>query len=72
MVERLLRVEEVAREALQISRTRVYELIATGALRSIVIGRSRRVPESAIREFIARLEAEQALPGEPAGGWDGR
>jgi excisionase family DNA binding protein len=57
-VERLYRVEEAAREVLHLGRTRVYELIASGALKSISIGRSRRITESALEEFIERLEAQ--------------
>ncbi|MEA2640785.1 MAG: hypothetical protein QOF51_2179, partial [Chloroflexota bacterium] len=58
--ERLLTVEQVARDFLRIGRTRTFELVASGALRSVVIGRrSRRVPESAIAEFVHRLQVEQ-------------
>lgn len=58
MVEKLLRVEDVARDVLHIGRTRVYELIASGALGSVAVGRSRRVPETALQEYIDRLKAE--------------
>jgi excisionase family DNA binding protein len=60
MAERLLRVEDVARDYLQIARTRVYELVASGEIASIVIGRSRRIPESAVQAFIDRQRTEQA------------
>ena len=55
MAERLLlRVEEVA-DLLGIGRTRVYALIAAGHLQSVKIGGSRRVPMTAVREYLARL-----------------
>lgn len=49
----LLRPEEAA-IALNISRTAVYGFIASGELASITIGRRRRVPRTAVDEFIAR------------------
>lgn len=55
----LLTPVEAAR-GLGIGRTKVYELMAAGALRSVKIGRARRVPASALAEFVARLAAEQA------------
>ena len=53
----LLRPEEVAR-TLAVSRAKVYELISSGVLRSIRIGRSRRVPVFAVREFIEASGSE--------------
>ena len=50
------RAEEVAR-LLSIGRTRVYELIGTGQLASIKIGRSRRVTPAALDDFLARSQA---------------
>jgi excisionase family DNA binding protein len=41
----LLRIPEAA-EALGVSRATVYNWIAAGAVRSVVIGRSRRIPVS--------------------------
>lgn len=51
----LLRPEDVAR-SLQISRTRVYDLIRDGSLRSVKVGSSRRVTPSALGDFISSLE----------------
>lgn len=45
-------VEEVAKNC-RLSRSRVYALIASGELRSIKIGRLRRIPASAVEEFVA-------------------
>jgi excisionase family DNA binding protein len=47
----LLRVDEAA-EALAISRTKVYELMASGELESVKLGRARRVPTEALRDFL--------------------
>jgi excisionase family DNA binding protein len=41
-----------------LGRTKVYELIASGELRTVKIGRRRFVPVSAIAEYVARLEAQ--------------
>jgi excisionase family DNA binding protein len=46
--------EETAR-ALRIGRSKVYDLIRTGKLRSVKIDGSRRIPMSAIMDFVARL-----------------
>ncbi|MBB6350293.1 helix-turn-helix domain-containing protein [Nonomuraea muscovyensis] len=55
----LLRPEEAA-ECLGIGRTKIYELIRSGALRFVRIGTLRRVPASALTEFVAHLEEEAA------------
>lgn len=51
-------VNEVA-EQLGVGLTTAKALIASGQLRSIKIGRARRVPAEALREFVQRLDAEQ-------------
>ncbi|MFB4314766.1 helix-turn-helix domain-containing protein [Actinomadura sp. 21ATH] len=48
-------VEQVA-EILQIGRDKVYALIRTGRLRSIKIGKLRRITDQHLAEFIASLE----------------
>ncbi len=48
-----------AAEALGISRTLAFQLVAEGKLRSIKIGRARRVPASEITRFIEAALAEQ-------------
>jgi excisionase family DNA binding protein len=50
-MERLLKVPEVA-ERMAVSRTTVYELMMSGSLRSVKIGKSRRVPETALDAWI--------------------
>lgn len=54
-VTSLLTPEEAA-QALRVGRSKVYELIRTGHLRSVKIGGSRRVSATALAEFIASLE----------------
>ena len=47
-----------AAEALAISRSRLYELMASGAIASIRIDGSRRIPLTALEDYISRLLAE--------------
>lgn len=54
---RLLLTPTEAANRLSISRTKVYELMAAGVLRSIHIGRLRRVPVDALRDFIGEMES---------------
>lgn len=51
---------EVAASLLSMGRSKTCELIASGDLESVTIGRSRRVPVDAIDEFVARLRDEAA------------
>ncbi len=48
-------VEQVA-EILSIGRDKVYFLIRSGQLRSIKIGKSRRITDRHLAEFLAALE----------------
>jgi excisionase family DNA binding protein len=50
----LLRPEEVA-ELIGVGRTKVYELMGSGLIRSVKIGGSRRIPRSAVEDFVASL-----------------
>lgn len=54
-MERVLLTPEEVAEALHIGRCAVYDLIRTGQLPSGKIGRSRRIPVEAVREFAKRL-----------------
>jgi len=58
-VRLLLRPEEAA-ESIGVSRARFYELMADGRIKSIKIGRSRRVPVAEITSFIAAELAAQS------------
>ena len=53
----LYKVSDVMR-ALSMSRTVVFELLRSGRLRSVKQGRTRLIPASAIRDYIALLEKE--------------
>jgi len=53
----LVRVEEAAR-LLSIGRTRVYDLVRTGALESVKIFGARRIPRSSIEKYVATLIQE--------------
>ena len=56
-VERvLLRPEEVA-AMLGIGRSIVFELLRSGELRSVKIGKSRRIPTVAVYEYVDGLSA---------------
>ena len=54
----LLTVPEAA-ETLAISRSKLYELLASGAIASIRIDGSRRIPVTALEEYVSRLLAER-------------
>ncbi|MGH3754964.1 MAG: helix-turn-helix domain-containing protein [Pseudonocardiaceae bacterium] len=45
-------------QTLSMSRTVVFELLRSGRLRSVKQGRTRLIPASAIRDYIALLEKE--------------
>ncbi len=54
--ERLHRAETVA-QRFDVGRSKVYDLMAAGELRSVKIGGCRRIPESAVREFLHGLDS---------------
>ncbi len=58
----------VAEAALQlkIGRTQMYELVMSGAVRSITIGRSRRVPAQCIAEYVNQLLTNPVAQEETA------
>lgn len=55
--EKLLVSPDEAAELLSIGRTYLYELIRAGEIRSVHVGRLRRVPVAALRDYVDRLEA---------------
>lgn len=67
-MEKLLLTPEDAADLLSIGRSKLYELLGDGQLASVRIGASRRVPMSALLEFVANLqETWNQLPdGGPA------
>jgi len=55
----LLTVEEAAHR-LSIGRTIMYRLVSTGAVESVTVGRSRRVPSECLDEFVSALREAQS------------
>ena len=58
-MDRLLMTVPQAAEALAISRSKLYELLATGTVSSIRIDGSRRVPVTALQAYIAVLLSDR-------------
>ncbi|MET8865835.1 helix-turn-helix domain-containing protein [Nonomuraea sp. NPDC004580] len=56
----LLYKPEEAAVQLRISRTKVYALLRSGAIRSVKIDGCRRIPAAALTEFIEQLEGQAA------------
>jgi excisionase family DNA binding protein len=52
----LLRIVEAA-EIAGVSRTKMYELVGSGAVESVAIGRSRRIPVESLRKFVDELKS---------------
>ena len=48
-----------AASALRISRTKIYELLDSGEIESIHIGRGRKIPADALRAYINRLRRKE-------------
>jgi excisionase family DNA binding protein len=55
--EQLLFRPDEAAQRLGIGRTKLYELMAFGELRSVKIGAARRVTATALADFVAALDA---------------
>lgn len=51
----LVKPEEAA-TLLRVSRSKIYELMRIGALKSLKIGGSRRITKEALREFVSGLQ----------------
>ena len=61
-MEQLLKVPDIC-ERLKLSRSIVYELIASGELPSVAIGRSRRVREADLDAWVqAKARAQAGAP----------
>ncbi|MEU7004494.1 helix-turn-helix domain-containing protein [Nonomuraea sp. NPDC046570] len=58
MTRLLLTVPEAA-EALAISRSKLYELLTSGAVTSLRIDGSRRIPVTALTDYITRLTTKE-------------
>lgn len=57
-MERVLLTAEEAADSLKIGRCKVYDLIRSGELESIKIGRLRRIPVDSLHAFARRLLEE--------------
>lgn len=55
----LLLSPERAADRMDVGRSKIFELMATGELESVRIGRSRRIPLDALKAYIERLRADQ-------------
>lgn len=63
----LLTVEQCAKH-LQLSRSHTYKFVLSGALPSVTLGRTRRIPVRALEEFVQRLLRDQEYPADSDGG----
>ena len=57
-MEKLLMSPAEAAAHLSIGRSKIYELMRLGQLRSVKIGASRRIPLAALADYIAALTEE--------------
>ena len=62
MADQLLLTVEAAARTLSIGRSRLYELLNSGKIESVHLGRSRRVPASVLQAYVDRLRAERVPP----------
>ncbi len=60
----LLLTPVAAARRLSIARSSLYELLLTGQIESIKIGRARRIPLDALTDFIDRKRREQNIGDE--------
>ncbi len=60
MIERLLLTPEEAAQILNVGRSKVYELVRSGALFSVKIGACRRIPVDALHDYVGSLTHEVA------------
>jgi excisionase family DNA binding protein len=58
-VNQLLLKPEEAAEVIRVGRSKMYELLASGVIKSVKIGALRRIPANALEEYVAAL-AESA------------
>lgn len=69
---RVMLTAEQTAAALKVGRTTVYALIKSGELRSLHIGRLRRIPLDEVHAYTVRLTAQQhpddTKDSEPRGG----
>ncbi|GAA3621330.1 hypothetical protein GCM10022267_04390 [Lentzea roselyniae] len=61
-VEHIVLTVEQAAKRLNIGRTLMYELVTTGVVESVHIGRLRRVPLQALTNYVNKLMASTPNP----------
>ena len=72
-VERLLYRPAEAADAIGVSRSRMYELIASGEIPSVLVGGTLRVPVDGLRQWVAQQVAERRRNiGDPTQRGQGR
>ena len=59
--DQLLVTPEEAARRLSVGRPTIYELMSSGELKSVNIGRCRRVPVSSLSSFVSRLIGDVAV-----------
>jgi excisionase family DNA binding protein len=64
-VPRIVLTIEQAAERLGVGRTMTYSLVRAGEVKSVSIGRLRRVPVTALAEYVAAL-LDEPRPTRPA------
>ncbi len=60
MTTKLLNEIPEACERTGLGRSKIYELMATGAIESVKCGKRRLIPEDALLDFVARLRSGSA------------
>ena len=60
MVERILYRPGEAAQAIGVSRSRMYELIASGEIPSVTVGHVKRVPVDKLHEWVKRQTSGSA------------
>lgn len=57
MIDQLNNIEQTSEKLGGLGRTRVFDLLRSGQLASVKIGRRRFVPDSSIQQYIEGLKA---------------
>ena len=71
-MDQLLLTPEHAAQLLAVGRTKIYELLRTGAIESVRIGAARRIPAAALTAYVDRLRQEEAIDADDLDGFGDR
>lgn len=63
-MDQLLLTPERAAQLLAVGRTKLFELLRTGALESVRIGAARRIPAAALTAYVERLRRDEAIDAD--------